>query len=228
MGFQPSVGAGAPSGRRQPQTSYVPARAGVATINAPTMTAKTTTALIRASLADSRTHASRDRKPAAEVRPLWIGAHVEAAVVEADGQRRLLAGGGGGRDRLAGGVLDQRVASLERPLRVMGGERGGEASEVAAPGVQRCSAAEGVGGDAGALDGGARRLRAAGECSGACGVRALAVGDRPAGGGPQLTGLLVQVRAVALEVVGGRAGEVGERAGALDDGAAALALQAGG
>ena len=49
-------------------------------------------------------------------------AGLDAAVVEADRQRRLLAGGGGARDRLAGLVLEQRVAAFQRALGVVGRE----------------------------------------------------------------------------------------------------------
>src|SRR5579875_819157 len=50
----------------------------------------------------------------------------QAAVVKAQAQPLGATGGGGRGHRLAGGVLDERVAALERPLRVMGGQREGQ------------------------------------------------------------------------------------------------------
>ena len=60
-----------------------------------------------------------------------VPAGLDAAVVEADRQRRLLAGGGGARDRLAGLVLQQGVTAFQRALGVVGRERAEDAVQVA-------------------------------------------------------------------------------------------------
>ena len=131
-------------------------------------------------------------------------------------------------------VLHQRVAALQRPLRVVRGERQAQPLERRARAARRAAAAlrssaAGVGvaracraarsADAGrrglALQRAARRVPSA-RCSAAsAAARARA----------QLAQLLVQARAVAGDVVGRRAREPRERARALDDRAPALALQ---
>src|SRR4051794_41871528 len=77
-----------------------------------------------------------------------VRADPDAAVVQADGQLGLLASGGGGRDRLAGGVLEQRVAAFERALGVVGGQRGRQPGEFAAARLERGGAAQRLGGPA--------------------------------------------------------------------------------
>ena len=119
----------------------------------------------------------------------------DAAVVQADGQRGLRARGRGARHRLARGVLDQRVAALERALRVVGGERGGEAREVAAAALERGGGSAAVERARASRRGRAARARAAPPtrrerlCARAARWRATSVAcarrPRPPGGSPR-------------------------------------------
>ena len=132
----------------------------------------------------------------------------------ARGPRRL-------RDRLAGGVLDERVAALERALRVVRGERREHALEVAAAALERGAPRSSAAAPARA-GGAARRrerrgvaLRRSAPARGAS--RRSPLGDRAARGRAQLAQLLVQARRG-----GGRRGAAGaresrgERAGAVE------------
>ena len=60
--------------------------------------------------------------------------------MEPQGELALLAGRGRGGHRLAAGVLDQCVAALQRPLRIVGGQRHGEPVEIAAAALEASTA----------------------------------------------------------------------------------------
>src|SRR4051812_19515539 len=118
-----------------------------------------------------------------------VGTDPQRAVAHA--QLELGPGGGGGRarDRRPVRSLQERVAALEGALRVVGGERHRERVELAAAG--------------------SAGLRIALERRGAAQVGALALRDRAGARGAHLAQLLVQPRAVPLDVVGRRAREPG-------------------
>src|SRR5215212_1512457 len=114
---------------------------------------------------------------------------LHAAVAEAQAQRVVAGRGRGARDRLAAGPLDERVAALERALGIMPGQREREPVEVAPP-PGRLAGRRRLAGQRGAV--------AAGRVTPGC--------DAAPPGGADLAQMLVQPRAVAPDVLGGRAG----------------------
>src|SRR5215213_3863535 len=116
-----------------------------------------------------------------------LGPDGNRAVVQAQRQLGVLARLGRRGDGLAGGILDERIAALERALGLMGGEREGEPLEVAR-----------------VLDllGARRRARLALEHE-RRGRRVAPGALEPAARArPQLARVLVQAGAVALDVIG--------------------------
>ena len=143
----------------------------------------------------------------------------------------MSARGAGARHGRARRVLDERVAALQRPLRVVGGEREPEPVErlrppgergVGAPAERRAVGPRALAAAAGAVGG---RRCAALQHDGVAAERALLGDEAAPGARAQLAQVLVEPRPVPGDVVGGGAREPRQRAGAVDDRAAALALE---
>ena len=130
--------------------------------------------------------------------------------MEAQADRSGRAGGRRGSERLTVPGLDECVPAGERPGRIVGRQGERQPLELAAAlhGVRPF-----------AREPGCARARAA-ACRSASGRRRT-----PPGARPQLTQELVQLAAVAGDVVGRRPGQMGERPCPGEDGAPAVAVQ---